>query len=725
MKKSHQLPGVLPILAWTVFIALLAGCGHEEGSRVPNQPPSVQITGGPMSGSVAEYTARVFWTGWDEDGIVTNYQYAVDPPIEAFSDSMIGYPENFPDISISVIPGPSDRQDTLVVSRSVDGRTYSFRWIETIAFNRSFAFETPEADSSYSGGLEKGPTDTFSGLHTVYVRAADNDGAFSKSDRIGYRAFTITPTATIARPDIVSPLLTIGSTVTVTWDGLDPDSPDARKKPTGYLYKLLRLDTLTPPISVIRVTDPNILYTRGDPTWTYQRADTLSKTLYLATPGQYVFGVRAVDLAGGVEPFLDFGRNVFKFQTFATAGSPTLTIREPSLGAFTYAGVGASYEVEVPVGSDLRFTWSASAEAYGGSIEGYSWGIDIPDLERDGPSSGWSGWGQILGNFQPITFTRGGVHVLTVRVRDVSGTITLGTLILNVIDFPLDREALFVDDSRDSQYPSDLQHDAFWMSLFQDSDRFDMETDVFKYETHGASDSYTTYPQAPSLEQMGRYRLIKWEVAGGGYNGRTGLLLVASINRTLGAYLGAGGKVWIGGNSTLPPMLTSPNGQFADFVYPKDVTSQPNSFAYEFMKLASARIINAKGVPPDDNMIGAKPFPGRPEIYPQLAQDPAKVSPFKLSISHVDAVVDPIYVQDAGYAGTIDSLYVYQARRGGSSYNNKLVAIRWHDPDPARTHGRTQWFGFPLYFIKKDQAQETFNRAIDWFREEQSPNATP
>jgi hypothetical protein len=49
--------------------------------------------------------------------------------------------------------------------------------------------------------------------------------------------------------------------------------------------------------------------------------------------------------------------------------------------------------------------------------------------------------------------------------------------------------------------------------------------------------------------------------------------------------------------------------------------------------------------------------------------------------------------------------------------------MRWHDPDPARTQGRVQWFGFPLYYMKKDQAQETFNRSIDWFRSVYEPVA--
>ena len=31
------------------------------------------------------------------------------------------------------------------------------------------------------------------------------------------------------------------------------------------------------------------------------------------------------------------------------------------------------------------------------------------------------------------------------------------------------------------------------------------------------------------------------------------------------------------------------------------------------------------------------------------------------------------------------------------------------------------WFGFPLYYMIGHQAQDTFNRAIDWFKEEERP----
>jgi hypothetical protein len=60
-----------------------------------------------------------------------------------------------------------------------------------------------------------------------------------------------------------------------------------------------------------------------------------------------------------------------------------------------------------------------------------------------------------------------------------------------------------------------------------------------------------------------------------------------------------------------------------------------------------------------------------------------------------------------------------------SRFNKKLCAIRWSDPDADRAHGRTQWFGFALYFMKADHAQETLNRSLDWFREERVGQVTP
>ncbi len=737
MRSSSKWLGVLPLLVAMSAAVAVSGCSHKTGQLKPNQAPFVKITGGPLMGSNAPYTARVYWTGWDNDGIVDHYEYALDPP-SVFSQEEIRNPEAFPGtINIRIIPGPAVKEDTLVVSKTVDGQNYSFEWIQTTQFSRSFAFQTPNADSVFQGSLKK-PLEQFSGVHLVYVRCQDNDKAFSATDYLGYTAETQTPKATISRPNITGSDITVGPTITVAWDGVDPDSPDPKKKPTGYIYRMLNLSTLHPFVSILHAT-PDVLFRQDgvDSVWTYQKADTLQKTFFLSTGDNYVFGIRAVDIAGGVEPIMEFGRNSFKFQSQAQAGSPKLTITEPSLGSFNFSGFATPAPADVPVGAQLRFKWTASAEGYGGTIDGYSWGVDIPDLDREGPGSGWSGWGSITNNFTPIVYTGPGVHVLYVRARDVSGTITLGSIILNVIDFPLDREILFVDDSYDATFPRDSENDAFWKSLFDDSGRFSA-TEFFKFESHGPDDRLSQFPAPPPLPDMGRYRLQVWDVRAGGTGG-VALTKETAIDKHLGAYLNAGGKVWISGTETVAAMLPVGSG-IPDFNYPHTV--DPGTFPWDFLKLYTTKIDNDKGSSKNNSLLAVRPFPfpasdtlryNMPPVYPRMDMDSTKVSPFQGAVAFCDAIFDPIYTSGHltdGYPprSVLDSLYVSVTVGAvigrSSSYEKRLDGLRWHNPDPARIQGRVQWFGFPMYFWKKGQAQEVFNRSIDWFREEQPPTVT-
>ena len=101
-----------------------------------------------------------------------------------------------------------------------------------------------------------------------------------------------------------------------------------------------------------------------------------------------------------------------------------------------------------------------------------------------------------------------------------------------------------------------------------------------------------------------------------------------------------------------------------------------------------------------------------------------------IALNHCSAIFGPLF-PDAEFRGKIDSLYSYRAagqhRRPGderteSLFDERLCAVRWHDPDPARGQGRVMWFGFPLYYMVNEQAQDTFNKAIDWFKEETIPD---
>ena len=458
--------------------------------------------------------------------------------------------------------------------------------------------------------------------------------------------------------------------------------------------------------------------------WTYRDADTTQTTFHLNNRGRYLFGVRAVDEAGAVEPYLDLGRNAFRMQALGSAGMPRLRIREATAGVFDFRGTTGALEAEVPAGAPLRFTWSASAEEYGGVIEGFSYGFDIADLEREGPASGWSGWGMTTGIYPSRVFREPGIHTLYVRARDESGAMTIGTLVLKVLDFPMDREALLIDDSSaPTAIPTLAPHDAFWVSVFEDAAVFGSEP-MHVHSTYGASDTFSFTPYPVLMSVMGRYRLLIWACNGSGSNGDTALLRACSLSNHLAWYLRAGGKLWVTGIYTLPsttPILFQSgwlNG--ADFIYPK--APKPGSFAYDFLKLRSDRIMNDRGAHAGDLLTGALPLEDRDPVYPILEIDQDKVGTLRAGVNCVDAVIDPIYCRsDEGCVGILDSLFVYRAVKSTSLYNNKLVATRWHDPDPAREHGRVQWFGFPLYYMKHEQAVEVFRRSIAWFREETRP----
>jgi hypothetical protein len=689
------------------------GCGDDRNPGAENLPPTARLTAGPVEGDTTSYQVRLFWTGEDPDGFVSGYQYAMDPPA-AFTEEEIA--EGGPTVAVATLVGVGDAPTITRVSKVVDGDLISFDWVHTSEFNRIFLFSATEPESSTTSDGTRHVTGRSTGMHAVYIRAVDDDGALSPPARTAFNSRTVAPITRLTQPVPAlqpSGSFLVGAFIRLDWVGEDPDGGSA-EAPLRYEYSLVDCTHLTPPISVLSILDP-ALFARNKARWQPVPADSQQVRTYLNEASQYVFLVRAIDEAGAVEPFFEWGRNACKFVSLGSYGFPNFTLTSV-LGTFAYSSPDEEHSVEMPADLPLSFTVSATAEPYGETIRGWRW-----RLRRSGWSSGlWSAWTRnpVLPD---ITVSQAGAWDLVVEVADEAGQVLSGTLKLTVLDMPLDREVLWVDDARDKTFPTDAQHDAFWLSLFQDSGRFDMASDFFKFEIHGASDVFTATPIPPTLEQLGRYKLVVWECNGDGYNGMSGLLVVSTLRRELGPYLLAGGQLWVDGVLTVPAMGRSPNGMNADFVYPKDMTADPNSFAFHFMKLASSRTMNAKGVPGGDNLIGVKPFPGRAETYPQMDQDSNKMNFFKTSISHCDAVFDPIDMAAAGRAGILDSLYVYQAKSATSSYQNKLNAVRWHDPDPAREHGRTQWFGFPLYYMKKDQAQETFNRAVDWFREEVRP----
>lgn len=699
-----------------MFAGGMYGCADHSDPDPPLKP-TVKITAGPIEGGTTSYAIRIEWEGSDRDGIVERFEYAVDPSAEFTEAEIEGKTTT---VTVETLPGQNGEPDVTRISKVVGGEVISFDWVHTREFSRLFRFTTPEADSTWEDG-RRVPTGRFSGMHAIYVRAVDNGGAHSDPDKVAFTAETVAPTATIVRPNIEGDYLHTGPMVVVEWEGTDPDGHET-DDPVAYLFKLLRLDTLVPPISPFSIITPEILFWKGGP-WTLQSSESPATTLELGVPGQYVFGVRAVDEPGAIEPFLEWGRNAFRFSAIANGGRPTLTL-SCFMGTFTFRGIAPPQEVELPQDTDLACSVQCNADEYGEQCNEFSWGLDLPDIEQE---EGWSEWSTET-ELPPIRFPSAGIRVLYVRARDTLGSITLGTLIINVIEFPFDRDVLYVDDSFDDRYPTSSDHDEFWRARLRDHGF----TSWGEFHAHGDNDRGNLSPLVPTLEDLGRYKMVLWECRGSGYNGATALLKVTETRPVLATYLRGGGKLWLGGRMTVAATIATASGLNADLVYPKEELG-PGDFAWDFLKLHSSRINNDKARDQNgrNNIAKAIPFPGRPETYPEMDVDISKLSLAAQTrgVSHADAVFDPIFAHsEPDFEGIIDSLYTYGSTAvhlmdppSSSTYENRMVALRWHDPDPDRDHGRVQWFGFPLYFFEDSQAQETFNRSMDWFREEQTP----
>ncbi|MCA9759886.1 MAG: hypothetical protein KDA27_29080, partial [Candidatus Eisenbacteria bacterium] len=66
------------VLLWVILLGVLGGC--REQTELPidrNAPPETVLTGAPGDSQTAFYTVHLFWSGFDEDGEVVGYEWAV------------------------------------------------------------------------------------------------------------------------------------------------------------------------------------------------------------------------------------------------------------------------------------------------------------------------------------------------------------------------------------------------------------------------------------------------------------------------------------------------------------------------------------------------------------------------------------------------------------------------------------------------------------------------
>ena len=753
IKRCSFLP------AAAVLLGLAAGgCdNHSPGSSIVNQPPEVWFTGGPprLENEIARepYNIRFYWSGADPDGTIEHFEYVIDPNPDpqnpVFTEHQIAHPELYVDsgeLEFHFRPGIRNDIDTLTYSKPGPGNPVSFTYLPTRQYKRNFSMVADLPDSS---GIEERKGLAFKN-HRIYLRGIDNQGLYSEPDILEFTAVTVVPTAHIKFPNIQNvgdAGLTLGSSIRISWTGVDLDQSVDTKEPIGYYYKIVDFESLN--IPNFTESQPDFIYNRvqavKDLPWVYQSADTTETFYRLAVGHSYMFAVRAVDEAGAQQQTYSLGGyaqqstgNVVKFSATPFTGSPRLTLSEPTLGDLSGSGSFIE-EIEVPPGTELNFILNGDASNYGGIIGGFSYGVDIQNLElEDGPASQWSPW-SLIPTMDPIVFyEENSNHILYVRARDTAGTVTLGTILIHVADFNFERQLLLVDDFQNTNWPVHQEHTDFWIDALTASGRLngeDLKPEILIHRVWGSQDR-DQIAVPPDIGYMGQYKMIFWTLNRG--NGlETGMMKSGPQRRHLTAYVRGGGKLLVAGQSTMLSLMPG-GGTPADVLDESKPNGGPSSFAYNTMRLYG--VVDNGRLDDRDRLVRAEPFPGKQEIWPAVDIDKAKLSrganrgvPYCESIleqlfTSVDPHWFPEIKDDSGNllvrGEQLDSLYVYRAKAAleegkYSKYDLGLNAIRYSDSRiTRRKQHRTIWMGFPIYYLKDEHAVSTIRNIIDWFRDE-------
>jgi hypothetical protein len=223
-----------------------------------NQPPSVNITGGP-SGTTADTTPTFTWSGSDPDGTVVGYYWWLDSGPETYTSlteitlgplgdgaytfsvkavDNEGLQSSAATSDFTVETGGGNLPPTVSITSGPQGNTTDttpdFTWMGsdsdgTVAGYYWHVDSGPETFTTSTGVTLSAQAD---GPHTFYVKATDNDGDNSTIDS---RSFTVVPPGGNNPPTVTitgGPSgNTIDNTPEFTWSGSDSDGTVA-----GYYW---------------------------------------------------------------------------------------------------------------------------------------------------------------------------------------------------------------------------------------------------------------------------------------------------------------------------------------------------------------------------------------------------------------------------------------------------------------------------------------------------------
>ena len=415
-RAAHAALAILTLGAAVV----LSACSKQSPIPLgPNTRPTLEVTQAPVTATQPFFYAyELRWAGFDVDGRIDHFRYAIDPPTAANSETV---------------------------------------WVSTKENRQSFLFRSDKLDTLTDQTAE--------GFHTIVLEAVDDRGDFSEPVSRSFTSVTIAPTVQITQPTpnhLFTP--TFGPSFRLAWKGNDPDGRTSNR-PVKYKFKVFpegggEFDFLT---LLVRPDSLRRRYAPRFAEWDSVGGDTTAVDFRNLVPNRrYVAVVVAFDEVGAYSPVMNFDVNMLFFTvSFAGLLGPKFTVFNESL-FFTYPSGGFSLDpanflrTEAPAGRPIRFNWSASSSS-GSFVSGYRWMLDgnVGDEtareDEQADTHRWSRYSPLVTGIDLPPIVPAGqseTHFLYLEAIDNNRQVSLAVVQFTVVKALLDRELLFVDDTR-------------------------------------------------------------------------------------------------------------------------------------------------------------------------------------------------------------------------------------------------------------------------------------
>jgi hypothetical protein len=219
----------------------------------------------------------------------------------------------------------------------------------------------------------------------------------------------------------------------------------------------------------------------------------------------------------------------------------------------------------------------------------------------------------------------------------------------------LDQGVLLVDETNNwtsGSFPRDAQQDSFYEYILSD----------YKHQPY----DYGTATQKPILADLGPYSAVVWLA-----DDYVTMLASGAMN-DIRSYLGYGGKVWFAGWKPSQNIRNS--------------TLYPDSFEtgevmYDCFGIGKVELSGSS-----DSVKQLIGLSGYPDIAVDTLKYPSSV--WGKTFRSVEAVVP---------AGEFDTIYSIDLKNNGSAFEGRACAVR--------DSGRVVYFGFPVYFMDREDAR--------------------